>query len=238
MDQEPNNGKCLNCGSATKYKNKTYRKFCSVLCLNRYKARQPEFIKKLSESQKGIPRRSHTKESKHKLSVKSVAHWSKNRGKMLDIFRDPAYRKKQSYNAANAKHKHTRYIINNIRCDSLAEKKFIEYCYRNNFLVRRFGSMEKEKSIHISDNKWSVPDFVCSELLVEVKDFHPWFKQELYNGMKKYIDIDQWCRNHEYFFIFWFPKIGWIHLEQLMYIKNDQDLNYFLEKYDNNRTQG
>jgi len=223
-------GLCKECGNHTKFKNIQigYRNFCSVACLNRYKLKDKDYINALSMSQKGIPRKKHSEATKRLISKNSKNSWSKNRDKYLSIFRSVEYRAKASKKTSELGHRKITGQINGIYYESEAEKSFIELAFNNNFLVRRFGSsLYGEKPYIDLGNRCVIPDFVSSELMVEVKDFHHWFRKELFSGLEKYKKISEWGRDHDYFFIFWFKKYGFIHLEELLYIKDDNDLKKF-----------
>lgn len=91
-------GKCKSCGSITAFKNLQigYRDFCSVLCLNRFKSNDPFFIKKLSDSQKGIPRQKHSDITKEKCRLIMLKEWKINRKKRYSYTQNPETRKKIS----------------------------------------------------------------------------------------------------------------------------------------------
>lgn len=212
--------------------NRGYRTFCSLLCLNRNKAKKPLFLKILSDSLKGKPHKKHSIYTKNLISENSKLHWKNNREKLLKIFQSPDYRKKASEKTLSKGFVWTKGFIDGIRYDSNLEKSFIEICKENNWRIRRFGeSMYGEpKSISLNASKtfWTLPDFVSSEALIEVKDFHPWFKKELFTGLTKYKEVNQWAQKNGYFYIFWFKDIEWVHLHELLNIKDENDLKNFI----------
>ena len=120
-------------------------------------------------------------------------------------------------------------FIESIKCESKAEEKFVKKCKQENIKIERFHH-DSEKSIHLSDGSWKIPDFLLDNVIVEVKDFHPWFKNEIYSGLIKYKKILQWALEHGYIYLFWIPKYGYKTIEKLQEIKNPKDLDIFLKE--------
>jgi hypothetical protein len=51
-----------------------------------------------------------------------------------------------------------------------------------------------------------------------VKDFHIWFRKEIEDGLKKYIEIEQWCTRNNFHFLFWFKSIGYKTIDEILKI--------------------
>jgi hypothetical protein len=222
---------CKECNGETNFKNINigYRDFCSVKCLNVNKAKNPIYIKKLSDAQKDKPRKKHTEETKKLISENSKKFWQDPffSEKTLTALRSLEVREKISKSVSqNGYHKNITYV-NNIRCESKPEELFVYKCINENIHIERFN-INGEKSIKIKDN-WRLPDFLLDNVIVDVKDFHPWFKKELFSGLIKYKDIVDWCNKNEYIFLFWFEKYGYKTIEDMYKIKNQEDLNLFLK---------
>jgi endogenous inhibitor of DNA gyrase (YacG/DUF329 family) len=201
---------CKNCGKKTSWKNINigYRDFCSVKCLNRYKVNDPVFLKKLSDSQVGIPRKKHSESTKEKCRQIMLDEWKNNREERLRIIQSDEVRSKISKSVSNLDNKRNIEFYNGIRYESKAELKFIKKCLSENISIKRFNEFGK-KSIPLSNKRWSVPDFQLDNVIVEVKDFHIWFCEEILDGLIKYKEINEWCIKHELIFIFWFPNHGY-----------------------------
>lgn len=218
---------CKECGEETSYKNINigYRGYCSVLCLNRFKSKDPIFLNKLSLLSKGKPRKKNSEETKKLISENSKIMWKtpKIRKKILDIVRSEEHRKKQSkISSEKSKSKNITYI-NDIRCESKTEELFVLECIKQKIKVKRF-SYKNKPSIPVG-NRWSIPDFLLGYVIVEVKDFHPWFKKELFeDNLIKYKNIISWCNKNEFDYVFWFEKYGFKHYEDLIKIKTEEDI--------------
>jgi hypothetical protein len=211
-------GKCKFCDRKTKFKNLNigFRKYCSVICLNRDKAENPEYIKKLSESQKNIPRKKHTEETKQLCRELMKVEWSINREKRLKALQTEEFRKKQSMITASKLH-YSKYItyINGIRCESSHERKFVTDNINSDIEISRFNKLGFN-SIKIG-NRWAVPDFIVNnDTIVDVKAFHHWFRKELNDGLTKYKMIETWCINNGFMFKFWFVDYGYLTIDEAL----------------------
>lgn len=224
-----NNSKICICGNKTKFLDlsRGFRTYCSVPCSNGEKNKNLNFRKKISLAQKNIPRKKHTTETKLKLSNISKKMWLENRDKMMEIFLKEERRELQSKKSSlSYKNKYISYV-NDIRCDSSVEADFVRHCLEKNIKIERFH-FNNEKSIKI-ENRWYVPDFILDKnLIIEVKDFHIWFKKELKNKDEKYLKIKNWAINNNLQYLFWIKNIGFMNLEQVN--------QYFEENYGRNNS--
>lgn len=224
---------CLVCGHETQYKGLKigYRQFCSNKCSNSHKAKDINYLKKLSDSQKNIPRKKHSECTKKLISLNSKKQWCnpETRKKHLDALRSDVVRGKISKSICEyGYHKYISYI-NGIRCESKTEEKFVQKCINENIKIERFHN-DGEKSIKIKNN-WRLPDFLLDNVIIDVKDFHIWFKKELFTGLDKYHNISNWCNQNDYIFLFWFEKYGYKTIEDMLKIKNQDDLNLFIKNH-------
>lgn len=140
--------------------------------------------------------------------------WVKNRDSRSDIMKRPEVRKKISEKISEIGFRKNISYINNIRCESSVEREYIEYCIKNNIQTQRF-SHGGRKSIDVGNN-WRVPDFLENNRIVEIKDFHPWFKNEIRDGLMKYKEIREWCEQNKMTFIFWIKSIGYKTIEEAL----------------------
>lgn len=210
-------GKCKECNNNTKFKNLRigYRNFCSIICLNRYKSKDKIVLEKISNSQKGIPRQKHSTDTKIKCREIMKKEWEENRIKRLHCLRTPEVRKKISKTISEIGFRKVIEIIETIRCESSSEVLYVKECINKNIKIERF-SYNGRKSIETS-NGWRVPDFIEQDkIVVEVKDFHPWFKCELENGLKKYVEIENWCLNRGLSFLFWTKSNGYQNISDIL----------------------
>jgi hypothetical protein len=226
-------GLCDFCNSPTKFKNLNigFLKSCSVKCSYTKRNTNEDFRKSNSEKQIGKPKKKHSDETKKLISENSKINWIKHRDKYLEIFRSEEHRNKQSENRVKQTNIKTITTINGIRCDSNDEALFIKKCIKENLKVERF-SYNGNPSIKI-DNKTVLPDFLLDNLIIEVKDFHIWFRNELFSGLNKYKSILKWSNEHEFIYMFWFKDYGYIHVSDLLDIKSEEDLKNFKKKNKN-----
>lgn len=210
-------GKCKECGQNTKFKNIQigYRQFCSVLCLNKNKSKNEQVLHKISLSQKGVPRKKHSEETKKKCREIMLKEWSSNRDKRISYIQNETVRKKISKTISeNGFKKHVTYI-KGIRCESKLEEQYIIHCFNNNKNVKRF-EFDGKKSIE-TKNHWRVPDYIENgNCVIDVKDFHHWFKKELNQNLTKYVEINNWCINHNLSFLFWIKGCGYKTIQETL----------------------
>jgi hypothetical protein len=208
-----------------------------VKCLNIYKSKDRKFLEKLSLSQKGKPRKKHTEKTKKKLSEISKKMWQdeEKRNYILEKLRNPLTIEKLSKAGINSYKSKNVGKLNDIRYESIDEKLFIKKCIKEKINIKRFVDDEGNLSIKITENKWCIPDFVLDNVVVDVKDFHHWFRDELFNdNLYKYNMINSWCNKNGYVFVFWFKNYGYHTLESIMNIKNENELKDFkLKNIDN-----
>lgn len=187
------------------------------------------FRELVSKSQIGRKHRSWDKTEREKISDNMKNVWADpiQRAYRLEILRSSEVRSKISKAVSENFFKKHISFVDDIRCESKAEEKFVQMCIQNGNKVVRFHH-DGEKSIKLSDSTWKVPDFLMDNVIVEVKDFHPWFLRELFSGLEKYRKIVKWCRKNDYIFVFWFEKYGYQTYEDLLKIRTPEDLDIFL----------
>ncbi len=206
---------CKECGKECTFLNikKGYRVYCSVLCLNRFKSKDPKFLKILSESLVGIKKNKHSQKTKDLCRRIMLKEWKINRTKRLSYMTDEVKLKiSKSVSQLVCAKKVT--FKNNIRCESKSEELFVEHCIKNSIDIKRF-EINGQKSIKLEKN-WRVPDYICNNTIVEVKDFHVWFRKELKDGLKKYYEIEEWCLQNGFLYIFWFKKLGYKTINEIL----------------------
>ena len=211
----PHDG-CLECGNICSFKNINigYRNYCSVLCLNRYKIKNPLFIQKLKESQINIPKKKHNEKTKALCREIMLREWSINREKRLLVLNNEETKSKISKSVSKIYYKKNITYLNEIRCESKTEEKFVNHCLMNNINVKRF-EFNGEPSIKIN-NRWRVPDFICNNIIIDVKAFHIWFKKEIKDDLIKYKQIEKWCNDNSFTFLFWFDTIGYKTINEIL----------------------
>lgn len=208
-------GKCKKCGKQTNFKNLQigYRDYCSVLCLNQHKTKNEDYIQKLSISQKGIPRKKHSPETKEKCRQIMLNEWHNNKEKRISYTNNIEVRKKISKAISEKGFKKHITFVKSIRCESKLEEQYVSNCLDKN--IKRF-EFNKRKSIETKNN-WRVPDFIENEnCVVEVKDFHPWFKKELNENLIKYVEINEWCVQNNFKFLFWIKGYGYKTIKETL----------------------
>jgi hypothetical protein len=184
--------------------------------VNRYKVKDPIYLKKLSNSQIGTPRKKHSEKTKELCREIMLKEWSINREIRLQIHRSDTTREKISKSISLIGYKKNITYIHGIRCESKLEESFVNYCVDNNISIKRFRHKNK-KSIKVGIN-WRVPDFIINKnMVIDVKDWHHWFRKELDDGLVKYKEIEKWCIPNGYSFYFWIDnqfKQIWQVIEQ------------------------
>ena len=211
-----------------------FREFCSPKCLNVFKSKDENFLKKISIAQKGKPRKKHSEETKNLISENSKKLWQEKREYILEKMNTSERLEKLSKAGVNSyKYKNVGYE-NNIRFESKHEKIFIEKCIKEDIRIKRFEDDLHNLSIKISSNKWCIPDFRLDDIIIDVKDFHHWFKDELFNGLVKYKLIDKWCKENGFIFMFWFKDYGFHLLDNIIKIKTEKDIHIFKKNYKKN----
>lgn len=216
------NNKCLECGDNTTYKNLNigYLKFCSLKCCNRNKAKNPDFLRKLSVSQKGIPKPKHNEATKELCRKIMLDEWKNNREARLQNITREEVRSKISKTVSEKGFCKTIDFIDGIRVESRCERDFLFFCKDKNIQVKRF-SIGNSLSIPIemenNKKRWAVPDFIIDKnVIVDVKDFHHWFIKELNSNLKKYRAIEKWCNVNNFIFKFWFQRLGFITIDLIL----------------------
>ncbi len=222
-------GCCKECNNYTNFKNLNigFREFCSNKCVNVFKSKDEDFLKKISIAQKGKPRKKHTDKTKKLLSDISKQLWIDKRDYIMEKMNTPERLEKLSKAGVNSyKYKNVGYY-KNIRYESKDEKIFIEKCIKGNIRIKRFEDDLGNLSIKIDSHKWCIPDFKLDNIIIDVKDFHHWFKEELFTGLKKYKLIDKWCKENGFIFMFWFKDYGYQFLDKIIKIKTESDISIF-----------